>query len=610
MSDLLFGPLDLMADDSDFQLVALSTDEGTSWGNPDTVDVELRSFLQYGALVETENWTNRELIVAISISGATSDDVARNEKTLVAQLHRRNTLAYTPETATVATIFPVLTATLVPTHDDFLESFEHEVIYQIRMTCTPFVRGSELLFVDAIIPEGEPSETAIVTVDGASSGWTAFFSYMTDDEEDTGPADSYAYGSGGITLSATGYIPYSEFSQLEAFFSRSFTAYDVGAHNLFYVDWKTNNPGLFSGLIQAFAGGALAHAGDIVSPVYAGYTRSYFELNNDDDLTGVLLEFWFSRNVFFSPYPTVTIKEIGVSNSLPSLSGRQLVRSLEIDGVMPTTGSIAVVSPDETGLDEVHIYTCPRQGAELYLPPCRSYLLDTGGTVPDSTAVSGAKTDITAFFRQFYIPSTRLPDGEYLLGVRADMSAKNAAGRSINIRAAAQLGGFTSPTEDFGNIDTSYLYDDTLDGWQYLPLMTLGLPRVRMAVSEEAYTIIDIRAAAGTGTAYLDELFLWNLTIGELTHVIAGDLTRLWIDSPDISNDGQLGIWLGDQADRSDQVSGMPTVQALDIHQFDPIKGVNVTSVATGPEDPVAVSFAYYPQFWYRVPPPPADEDV
>lgn len=606
-AELMFGPLDLLGYDSDFQVVALSTDEGTSWGNPDTVDVELRSFIQYGTLVETENWTNRPLVVAISVGGATSDDIARNEKTLVAQLHRRTTLAYTPETATCATVFPVLTSTLVPTHDDFLESFEREVIYQIKMTCAPFVRASDLVHVDAVSPVGDPENLPLETV-GDATVWTCGITY--EDVAYT-PTHSVTHTADGVKLDSTENSLYGTRVTIDYSFQFDVAATDVSDHPYLYIDWQCSNPSV----IDRFA--VTAHQTGTGAPLpltrvgdtgHDQMARTYFKVGDAiTSISGTVTILFQVLIPAHEPLVSVTVGEVGTSNALPSATGRQLLRALELDGVMPATGSIAVVSPDATPLGEVLVYTCPRLGNELYLPPCRSYLVEPAVTdsETDMATASGERLDITAAYRQVAIPQTHLPDGEYLLGARVNMAGKDAAGKSIEVLAAAYMGGvLVQPEENLGKVDTSVLYDDPTGGYQYIPLLTLSLPRIAMARVVDAVTSIRVGAADGTGTAWLDDLYLWNLTLGELTHVRCGPTaTRLWIDSPDASNDGQPGIWIGTQPDRTNQVSAFPNAAAFDIHRFDPVKGVNITTVVTGPVDAAEVSFDYYPQSWYRVAP-------
>lgn len=611
-TELLLGPLDLMglapSGGARFKLEALSTDAGTSWGNADTVDVQMRSFLQHGSLVETEGWENRTIIIAVSVTGAINDDNGAAEAALLTQLHRQNTLTYKPETATVRTVFPVLTATLVPVDDDYLEAFEAEIVYQIRLTCRPFARGENLITVDAVPVDPGAMPEVVEDITAGSTGWSAYGTSGTV----TGPT----VDTDGVTVEvATLPAPGGHTVQLDV--QKTYPETDTTVNRFIGVDWAFNVAASDIVLTIADAHGVTilnAVASD-ASPDNPGLTRTYFDVGTMGIDSFTTLRFAVASYPTSTSPVTLTVKMFVVTGALPSVTAKQQLRRFGIEGSMPTTGSIKVAHDDEA-LGDVVVYTC-RGNVGGYTPALRGSEFAPG--TPDATAVSGARDTLDSAGKGYEVANENLPDGDYL--VLARVKVNFGAGGTDPVLRGVALGGIGSgfPADYDRFLDPGLNLEDLAtfypdDEWCLIPVAEMHLPVLSSPAALGTTTAFEFSDPGDTGKIKLDDIFLLNLTIGQITQVACGTdaptpggtASKLWIDSPDTGNGGQPQIWRGTQDDRSDAYGAWVFAEAIDIHEFDPQQdGVTVFTITTNPTSAPAVSFTYYDAYWYRAFPVP-----
>jgi hypothetical protein len=137
---LVLGDLDLMdPEGSPFAVETLA--EGTDWGNPQPIEVAVRSLLQDGSIVVHQGDDNREVSLRVIISAPDSAALAEGEAALMAELYRANTLTYTPADGWgPPTVFSVVTSSLAHTMDD-LGEVRGERTWSVRLVCEPFGRS-------------------------------------------------------------------------------------------------------------------------------------------------------------------------------------------------------------------------------------------------------------------------------------------------------------------------------------------------------------------------------------------------------------------------------------------------------------------------------------
>lgn len=578
-ASLTFGALDLMGDPGgSYSIEALGTDSGTTWGSPQPVEVQLRSFLQYGAVVVTQGWENRQVVVTVAVVASDTASLADAEAALFAEVGRPNRLTFTPHDGFgYPTEFRVITSRFEQNPDDLREVKSGERIYTIALTCEPFAYSATATTVPALAASGSTT----VNVDNGSSttGWTG----------STNSGDPVTVSTTGGALKVATNSALSDpavvvYATRTGSVSTSSTPYIV-------VDWKYGEAGatLTLGSLGLDADGVTATRITSVPSPTAGYTRTTFRVNASSVST---LTFGVSTSPPSggSVVRSLTIDNIDRTDVSPAAAlPRQQVRTIEVDGSAPTIGSIAVEHAT-SALGEVLLYTYPDDGTG-YVPYCRPYHSAGSAVSSDANAVSGYSEEAGSV--SFDIPTPSTPGGTYLVMARMKRSSSSTV--TFDWSVTPRLN-----STDLSSAETHTVSVALTTSYAFVRLGTTRLPMMDVASTPSSVTRLNIDA---TVSETLDELYLFNMDIGRLTGPVScgtgtpaagSHSNRLWIDSPSVDNDG-LGRYLrGYASDRSDAFSAYPFMTSPGIHEF-AAGGVKVLTVTTNPTTAADVSFTYHP---------------
>jgi len=293
----------------------------------------------------------------------------------------------------------------------------------------------------------------------------------------------------------------------------------------------------------------------------------------------------------------LTIADVSATDTIAGIgSGMQRSRAVEVGGSVPTSGSIKVASPSATPLGTVMVYTCPDDGSGT-IAALRQYRTSGNTVTTDAAAVSGShEAFVTAGVPvgsgiAYSIPAGSLVEGTYAVLARVNTSAAATMDWRIicglaGVSVGAGLSGLVSSQSTNGA------------GWFWLVLGSMALPPVPQPGESGLATSITAVAVAGTGTITIDELYLVNLTVGEVTLVNPFGLTpaptRLWLDAADADPSRNRPIaYYGTADDRSDAL-GVPMVSIMSLGDHDLHPGsTTVFTVTDGVADAV-VTAAFY----------------
>lgn len=193
---LTLGSLDLM-DKAGTPFAVATEAEGTEWGNPQPIEVAIRSLLQDGSIVAHEGDDNREVTLRVRITAPDSAALAQGEAALMAELYKRNDLTYTPSDGwSDPTVFDVVTSSLTHTMDD-LGEVQGRRIYSVRLVCLPFGRSETATTVTPTPTSIGTSRQEMHTVTVGGSARTEASLALEDATNSPGRAVVYSFPDDG-----------------------------------------------------------------------------------------------------------------------------------------------------------------------------------------------------------------------------------------------------------------------------------------------------------------------------------------------------------------------------------------------------------------------------
>jgi hypothetical protein len=570
---LVLGAFSLTQQDGSTRVLA----EGTSRGTPVPLNVAIKTWLQDGAIVVTQGYDNREVSVRVRIFGTDWTVIAAKEALLFAELGKPNTLTWIP-TSGPAAVFNVVTSSMDP--DDSDDEGEGQAVpwstYILKLTCQAFTRSAAETVTSALAATGVT--TTLVNDGSATTGWTGAVNGSAATPSIVSGAVRVTNGvavQGSVAVSAT----------LTAAITTSSLKYLV-------VDWKPeSNAG--SPTVSASADGTgLAKLAETASPT-TGYTRTWFGPVAASSIaaTTITSNSNIQTTLGIGNPPAIRslyVDNINVTDVKPSVgSGRQLLRRIVVGGSAPSPGAVAIEHASSS-LGDVLAYFYPDTvGTQGYSPPLRQYLASAAGTV-DSTLVSGARNNLSGGAMIFRVPPNRLPAGSYLMIARIGGTGGGGAwGANLSWNFLSAVGGTqVGPTMAFTK--TIVL----TSAYTMFPLCRIVLPTSDMDPSSPGYVQMSISATlTGTTTAAnLDEVWLFNTSIGQLTQLSCGSAApssggsanRVWMEPATVLVPRPT-IRIGFASDRSD--SFFPDSLASWQHpRFTP-SATNVLSVTTNAQD-------------------------
>ena len=169
----------LAASKTGYVFQASSSVDGTNWGNADQVISTIQSQLVDGVDSVVSSYQNRTATIALRIYARDMDALAAGEAALMLEVLRGyrgdgwNQLSWTPNGASVPTVFDVVTADLQFTLDD-LEEFRITRTYSLVLNCLPFPRSAQQVTVSALPAPADGAAPVVTSLDTAASltGWS------------------------------------------------------------------------------------------------------------------------------------------------------------------------------------------------------------------------------------------------------------------------------------------------------------------------------------------------------------------------------------------------------------------------------------------------------
>lgn len=565
--------------------------DGTNRGNPVPIEQQVQTWLQDGAIVVTQGHTNREVPVRVRLTADTLPGVGAAEKALFGELEKPNTMSWTPNVAMVRpVVFVIITSRLDHLSETGWDTAEVDrrpsAKYQVTLTCEAFVRSDTETITPALPATG--TTTTPVNDGSVTTNWTGQINGTSTAPSVVSGAVKVTNGSpvqGSVTCS----LIYT------ASINTSSTKY-------LQIDWKPeSNTG--SPQIAATADGVpLTKVAETASPT-AGFTRTWFgpvaassiAVLRIDSLTNIPTVLGIG-----SPPATrsLYVDNINRTDEKPSQgSGRQLLRRIAVGGSARTPGSVAIEHASSALGDVLAYFYRDVPGIQGYSPSMRPHIFLPGTT--DATLVSGARTNLLSGGTFFLPPVSRLPAGRYLVVARIGGAGGGGAwGVNLAWNYTTTLNGPTvgpaiSRTKTL-TLTSAY----TIFVLDRVTLPTCDLDPASPAVLQILFT----GTAVGTTTAAnLDDLWLYNLDIGQLVRVSCGTgspasggpANRVFIE-PASTDRPRPSVRIGFAADKSDSFYPA-TFPSWQFPQFVP-PSVIVHTVTTNAVD-AAVSFRNWDRF-------------
>lgn len=577
MASLVLGAFQMIAPDGSARVMA----EGTSWGEPVSIEVAIDSFLQDGAIVVTQGHNNREVTVRVRFYGDNLTALGAKEAALFLELEEPNTLTWTPDVGPV-TVFNVVTSSLVQNDESFVGEVQNKPwrTYAVRLVCKAFTQSATETVATALAATG--TTTTLVNDGSATTNWTG----LVD-----GVSTSPTVVSGAVRV--TGSSASVATSRVSATLTTSIT---TSATKYIQVDWKPESAEGDPRLHAYGDGTELTQAAASVSPT-AGCTRTWFGPVAASSIAALKLEVVSGGGtVLFGGSATrsIYVDNVNRTDVKPSFgSGRQLLRSIDVAGSARTSGSVTIEHASSS-LGDVLAYFYPDAKSVLgYSPPLRQYRVSGGAVTTDATLVSGARENISTSGAGtavvFDVPLTNLASGMHLLAVRAKTNYAvfqatftwSAQLRINSTNVGAAISGTGKSVVATNAVQTIYPIgrlmlpptDTELVGTTAVVRLTLSMTGDAVAVSE------------------FDEAWLFNTDIGRLLGPVAcgtaaaasgGSANRLFTEPPTTARPRHT-VRIGFAANRSD--SFFPTsVGGWEFPEFPPGR-VNAFTVTTNASD-------------------------
>lgn len=563
---------------------------GSDYGTPDASPAVLASFLTDGDLELTARRGNRTLTLPVLVEGADMVALAEAERALQLECDKPlNTLYVDPGDGYGEPFqWTVFRGTATFQRDDKFEDSGYR-LWQLTWRALPWPEAATEVTVPSLATTG--STTTNVDDMSSATGWAGSVSGLATTPTSAGGAltvqrslgpGKYPWSatrSGSITTSATPYL---------------------------VLDWKPTSASLVTAGVKAVGDGVtLPIIASQPSPT-AGYTRTWFQVAAASVSTLIFTANIQSAAVTGTTSLGIVMDNLDRTDARPTAgSVKQQLRSIEIAGSAPTSGSVAIEHASSP-LGDVLFYSCPDDGSG-YVPAMRGY--HTSGTVTsDATAVSGSYDTLSSSpaTASWSAPYLSVPEGEY--AVLARMSGATAGAVALNWVFSTQVAGTnvgTVPTVAYsGTLTTSYAL--------YRVSNLIHLPPFDATVGPNSTVKLLVTWQSGV-TVHLDEVWLFNVSTGRLSQfycgtgsaAAGGPANRVWIDAPTVENDGLGRYLMGTAADRSDAYGavaplgvGLPAdnlaAASLGVHEFEP--GANKVFVVTSnPTTAVDVSYRYRP---------------
>lgn len=580
MTYLRFGSVDMVTQGPGaFLIEGLSSSDGTEWGSPRPIEVTLAN-LRMGPLVVQDGFEAREAFVAVRIRGADSGGLARAEAALWREVGKPNTLTWQPPDGKgPASVFEVMSSSMVGRFDDLRETLQVERAYVLRLVCRPFVRPVDKVSIPALLAGAVPT-SATITDGTSTTNWSANMTggvVSTDGDYVTAqfsgaPSDSFVRlrYAGSVDYTGTPYLTVQIRRPLGATLSTLVFSNHLGPLTPIFVSALTKS-------------GSHKYRTYVFEVPEEASTN--FQVATQDDLNQAL-----------------SVGSLVRSNVPPGLgSARQLTRSIEVPGAAPTEGSLRI-EHDSSALGTVLAYTWRDDSDSGWTPPLMPWLT-SGGATPDSARVSGQSVNVTGA-TTFELPAA-MPAGSFVLLALMKSDATQDVVFEYELRTKVGSN-YVGPTIS-GEVPVAF----NSTSWVVKsPTGLLHLPTLPLGPETDATLEVTIQCVLGIEVITLDEAWLFNTDVGQLSWLAVGsgspapggDSNRVWINSRTLDRPRPEYL-VGTAADGSDAYGALANAQLMfpTEHVWD-AGTVNVLTVTTNALYAEA-AFDCFPRFPFHVAP-------
>lgn len=589
--------------------------EGTSWGEPQPVEVAVASLLRDGQLVESTGNGNREVTLRVTVHSTDPVGLAEGRARLDRATGKRTTLVWR-DSDYPATVFDVETSAVVaPGGFDDLEYKRNELTVGLRLVCLPFTRSLEPVVDDAGTPPSDAG-TLLSNLE-STTGWAQYQSPFgvggAIGTEYTVSGSVFFEGAG--SLRAKPYYAYTEYGYPTVLFGWADQvtgwSYSTGTGGYLSIRLKGSHADL---TVDSLIMTTVENGAETVSPFAAersadGWVRYVWPVDGSLTVTGLKFS-------LFMQYPRASQSDNGTDIYAyyddfrvvaSATTDKQIVKQLTVEGSARTTGSLLVAAPDDAvALGEVMVVTAPTASIPAgYTPDARRWVA-VGSSTADANAPHGSYYSPNGAYgvggAAFDVPASMFTPGPYVAVLAASRTAgeiewRIRAGLTV---AGTQVGEFS----EVGQNIASY----TADVYHLMPMGVLYLPPVPVLSPDSTVKVRFEFYGNGGGAMRIDDLYLipaWAVggrAVADYSIIDCGTGTvgvgeassHLWLDSPSAAQP-QGGYWRGPDASKQLAVSAWPDAVKPGPHVFEPgdLTAFVVSTAAQGPR----VELTYFPSW-------------
>lgn len=477
--------------------------DGTDWGNIESVRRTLRSAIRDGSRTTKDRDENRRIALKLRVSAPFHSALAAGEQELDRIDGRRCELVWTPPgTLGVApSVFVVDYADLTHEMDDL--GYERgELYYQLALSSLPHVYADSWITVPALVQA--PSIPVTVALGSSTTGWTATGGTLSTSGDKL--VVTPEAGSVLMTATRTGAVDLTTDRYLTVWGNRPDSVEVLNG-----ATWTELTLVGMDGNYHVYSALALA----------------------DPTIDAFRFKWELATSGVAGPFGPRSFVEVRKQAAPRSTAARQQSRAVAVPGSRRTPASVLIQSPT-TGLGVTLAY-----GGPQYNPALSRGAQQSRATT--STTLSGSQGQLnTGGYVSFIVPATEFYAGSHSLYVVA-RSVAGEADTTGTLTATVKLlnSSNVAVTETTRTRKLVYPVDEkkvTLMGAVDLP--GAALPPDSSAV---VYVQLNWLKDASHGTderdLWIDEVLVFNRTLGRLVIANAGGNRKVWLDGASIDVD-------------------------------------------------------------------------